>query len=153
MTQTMTGTVSGIGQKGGGGFFLRGGNDEFYSCREAAQRAGVQAGSEVTFEYETNQSGDRTFYNIKGNVQVGGGAPAAQAGERVQPTKTPVSGGVQGQDLRSRTIYRQNLLTQANSLLATRVAAGLVGPESSCGAESLLTIARALEPYVSGEEG
>ena len=147
MTQ-MTGTVSGLGQKGGGGFFLRDGNDIFYSCRDAAQRTGVVGGTEVTFEFETNEANGRTFYNIQGQVQIGGGAaPAAGASPApVAAAKAPASGG---QDLRSQTIYRQNCLTQANSMNAAFVAAG----DRPMAIGEIVESAKIFEKYVSGEEG
>ena len=154
MMQSMTGTVSGLGQKGGGGFFLRDGNDIFYSCRDAAQRAGVVGGSEVQFEFETNEANGRTFYNIQGPVQVGGAvasttqtAPIGAGTANKAPAPAPASGG---QDLRSQTIYRQNCLTQANNLIANQITAGAAMAPS---AAETIAVAKEFEKYVSGEEG
>ena len=150
MTQTMTGTVSGLGQKGGGGFFLRDGNDIFYSCRDAAQRAGVNPGDVVTFQFDENVSNGRTFHNIQGQVTVGdqaNNAPTATPTGGASTAKAPASGG---QDLRSQTIYRQNCVTNANAMLANQIAAGATFAPSP---SEVIQIAREFEKYVSGEEG
>ena len=138
MTQ-MNGIVGGLSVKGGGGFFLKETGDTYYSCKEASQRNGVERGSEVSFSYESRESGGRTYNNIQGNVVTAeGGGQAAAPAVGGSPQAAPVA-----RTSNQIQIVRQNCNTQANAYIASQ---GL-----QCSVADAIEISKQFEAFVIGD--
>lgn len=152
-----SGTVEAVARNGKS-FMLVEDPDIWYSApRGKSYDRDVLIGAEVSFDYKENAKGDIVFYNVQGELEIEGEAPArpsrSSAPARGKAVGGASSGG--GSDPRQQSIVRQNSLTQANMLYRTLV--GEAGIENMTQdefleeAKDIITVARIFEAYSMGE--
>tara|TARA_R110002126_G_scaffold13731_1_gene58999 strand:- start:6304 stop:6801 length:498 start_codon:yes stop_codon:yes gene_type:complete len=135
--QTLTGTISRLGQNGKS-FMLVEKEDSWFSVFSESQLGGASIGDGVGLTYVEKEKDGKVFLNVKGNVSVKNPGispvPAAVLLTSKQKTGEPSL-------CKDRLILRQNALTNANSTLK--------GKDSS--PEDIIKVARLYEDYTSGD--
>lgn len=129
--------------------------DTWFSCYRKEQLDGVNKGDTVAFEYVEKAKGSKTYYNVKGSVNVVDGTGEAETHAVSRPrggfAPAPTNAFPVPALDRSRPIIRQNALSHA-----TNVVMGLYGGRKEASdtpqvmAEEIVRIARYFESYSDG---
>ncbi len=122
--------------------------DIWFSCYRAEQLEGVNRGDNVSFEYVEKTKGTKTYFNVKGAVQVV--EEGTSTGHIVTKPRAFSSGTpafpVPALD-RSRPIIRQNALSHATNVVMHCTAPGPLPLEM---AKEIVEVARYFESYSDG---
>lgn len=125
-------------------------DNEWYSTYSAMENPPA-VGATVSFEYDTKDYNGTTFRNIKSSIQVSQSAPA-QASSPASNTGSS-GGGNGGDDVRQKSIIRQNAMRHAVPLVEMSV--GTVKLETMTVEEVTdiaLRCAAQIEEFTSGRE-
>jgi hypothetical protein len=136
----VTGMVSQLGQvqSYGGTSFRVEGDEKWYSVYQAAQLNSAQVGQSVSFRYTEKSKGDKTFYNVQGNVQVDG-----QSGGGNKTPPPTASASLAPKLDKNRLIVRQNALNNSTGFC--------IAKGDNVTVEQVISVAKAFEAYTSGD--
>lgn len=132
-------------------------NGEWFGAFSPATLTFVNRGDEVSFTYAKDKTGQ--YNNIKGAVTVGKGNGLQSQTDQVKsdapapaPTHRPYKGGFPvPMDDHSRSIIRQNALTNARELFCWALDPNGEESNSDENAKRIINIARIFEDYTSGD--
>ena len=124
-------------------------NGEWYSAYASSQLSGVEWKDVVTFGVQRTEKNGQVYMNIKGDAKKSGGGGGSSSGAPT-PSASPAvvaaaSAWPQPVDARSRSIIRQNSVTNAVNFAKTFMVDVGATPED------VVRIARVFESYCTGE--
>jgi hypothetical protein len=120
-------------------------NGEWYAAFASSQLKGIEWKDEVTFQVATTEKNGKTYKNIKGDVEKAGGGSSTTAPSASPAVMAAAAVWPQPVDARSRSIIRQNSMSNAVKYAAAFMQDGGASPDD------VVAVARVFEAYCTGE--